>query len=106
MNKDTLAGQWHRIKGRIKQRWNRLTDDDLGELEGHVEELVGLLQQRYGMLRAEAEREFRDFLDACSAEGFDDEDEAPSARPQPPPAASRDRPAGGASASGSICPAD
>jgi len=106
MNKDTLAGQWHRIKGRIRQRWNRLTDDDLGELEGHVEELVGLLQQRYGVQRAEAEKEFRDFLDACAAEDFDDEDGAAAPRSQPPRTAPRDRPAGGAAASGSICPAE
>jgi uncharacterized protein YjbJ (UPF0337 family) len=62
MNMDRLVGAWHQIKGKLKGRWGRLTDDDLRELEGRSEELAGKLQQRYGFGRDEAQRRAHEFL--------------------------------------------
>ncbi len=62
MNKDIFKGQWKEIKGEIKSRWGKLTDDDLMEIEGNQEKFVGLLQKRYGYSLEEAEKEYKDFL--------------------------------------------
>jgi len=61
MNSDRTAGQWKQIKGRIKEQWGRLTDDEIAQLEGNSEQLVGRLQERYGLAREEAERQAREF---------------------------------------------
>jgi len=65
MNQDTLKGKWHEVKGRLKARWGRLTDDDLKRVEGRAEELIGVLQQRYGLAKAQAEKDAKAFLDEC-----------------------------------------
>jgi uncharacterized protein YjbJ (UPF0337 family) len=57
MNRDTIKGQWMQLKGKIKQQWGKLTDDDLTEIEGNSEMLIGKLQERYGYTREQAERE-------------------------------------------------
>lgn len=57
MNQDILKGQWKQLKGKAKQQWGRLTDDDLNLIEGNAEELVGRLQERYGYDRDQARRE-------------------------------------------------
>jgi uncharacterized protein YjbJ (UPF0337 family) len=61
MNNDRVAGTWHEIKGKVKEKWGKLTDDDLTQLEGHGEQLAGKLQQRYGLARDEAERQAKEF---------------------------------------------
>ncbi len=61
MNSDRTAGQWKQIKGSIKEQWGKLTDDDLKQLEGHAEQLVGKLQQLYGLGREQAERQVKEF---------------------------------------------
>jgi uncharacterized protein YjbJ (UPF0337 family) len=61
MNSDRTAGQWKQIKGHIKEQWGRLTDDEIAQLEGHSEQLVGRLQERYGLQREEAERQAKEF---------------------------------------------
>jgi uncharacterized protein YjbJ (UPF0337 family) len=61
MNNDQLAGAWREIRGKVKAQWGKLTDDDLKQLEGNVQQLAGKLQQRYGLARAEAERQVQDF---------------------------------------------
>ena len=61
MNKDKAAGQWKQIKGKVKEQWGKLTDDDLTVLEGNQEQLTGKIQQRYGIAKEEAERQVRDF---------------------------------------------
>ncbi len=65
MNKDTVNGKWTEVKGRIKARWGKLTDNDLTLIEGRAEELGGLLQQRYGLAREQAEKDSKAFLDSC-----------------------------------------
>ena len=57
MNEDTLKGQWTQIRGRIREQWGKLTDDDLDQIQGRAEQLIGRLQQRYGIARDEAKRQ-------------------------------------------------
>jgi uncharacterized protein YjbJ (UPF0337 family) len=61
MNKDKAAGQWKQLKGKIKEQWGKLTDDDLTVLEGDAEQLAGRVQERYGIAKDEAERQVREF---------------------------------------------
>lgn len=63
MNKDIVKGQWKKIKGKLKQQWGKLTDDDITEMEGNYEELSGKIQKRYGYEREEAEKKLNEFLD-------------------------------------------
>jgi len=62
MNRDQLQGKWKQIKGEAKVRWGKLTNDDLDQIEGNSDKLIGRLQERYGYEREQAEREVNDFL--------------------------------------------
>ena len=62
-NRDVLAGKWKEIRGKAKQTWGKLTDNDLDRITGRFDELVGLVQQRYGYDKARAEKEVTDFID-------------------------------------------
>lgn len=62
MNEDILKGKWKEIKGAVKRKWGKLTDDDLTRVEGVKEELLGLLQKRYGYAREKAEQEYKKFI--------------------------------------------
>ena len=62
MNSDTLKGQWKQISGRAKEAWGKLTDDDLPRVEGNAQRLSGLVQERYGISRDEAEKQVDKFL--------------------------------------------
>lgn len=57
MNKDILQGDWNLIKGKIKEKWGKLTDDDLTQINGKREQLVGFLQKKYGVTRERIEEE-------------------------------------------------
>jgi len=57
MNEDTLKGQWTQLKGRVREQWGKLTDDDLDQIQGRTEQLVGKIQERYGVARDEASRQ-------------------------------------------------
>ena len=59
MNEDILKGKWKEIKGEVKQKWGKLTDDDLAQVEGKEEQLVGLLQKRYGYAKEKPMRNIR-----------------------------------------------
>lgn len=62
MNWDQVEGRWKEFTGKVKQKWGKLTDDDLTTLSGKRDEVSGILQQRYGMAKEQAERELDDFL--------------------------------------------
>ncbi|GIV78786.1 CsbD family protein [Litorilinea aerophila] len=64
MNSDILKGKWTQIKGHIREKWGELTDDELDQIQGEREQLVGKLQEKYGWKREEAEREVDYYLDA------------------------------------------
>jgi uncharacterized protein YjbJ (UPF0337 family) len=57
MEWEQLGAKWQQIKGSIKQEWGNLTDDDLDYIDGTRDRLVGRLQEKYGMTKAEAERQ-------------------------------------------------
>ena len=57
MNRDTLQGQWMQVKGKVRQQWGKLTDDDLEKIQGNAEMLIGRVQERYGKSREEAEKD-------------------------------------------------
>ena len=63
MNWDRIEGNWKQFKGSIKQQWGKLTDDELDQLAGHRDKLVGKLQERYGIQRDEAEKQVKDWED-------------------------------------------
>lgn len=63
MNKDIFKGQWKQLKGRVQQKWGDITNDELDRIAGRQEELVGMVQEKYGRSREEAEKEVNDFLD-------------------------------------------
>lgn len=65
MNTDTMKGQWKQLKGKAKERWGRLTDDELDQVDGRTDVLAGKIQERYGMARDEADREVREFEQSC-----------------------------------------
>ncbi len=62
MNTQVLKGKWHQIKGRAKEQWGELTDNDLDKIEGESERFLGILQERYGWEKTRARRELDDFL--------------------------------------------
>ena len=61
MNWDTAAGNWKMLKGRVKEKWGKLTDDDLTRVEGKRDQLVGRIQERYGIAKDEADRQIREW---------------------------------------------
>ena len=54
MNADTLRGQWKQLKGRAREQWGKLTDDDVDRVEGQADQLIGRVQERYGVAKDEA----------------------------------------------------
>jgi uncharacterized protein YjbJ (UPF0337 family) len=58
MNQDIFAGKWKQLRGRVKQTWGDLTDDDLDRIDGSYDRFIGTLQEKYGYSRAEAEKQF------------------------------------------------
>ena len=65
MNWDEIKGNWKQVKGKAKQRWGKLTDDELEVVDGKKDELVGLIQNRYGVAREAAEKEIEQFCASC-----------------------------------------
>tara|TARA_R110002167_G_scaffold27592_33_gene93807 strand:+ start:1213 stop:1413 length:201 start_codon:yes stop_codon:yes gene_type:complete len=58
MNKDIADGKWQQMKGKIQQKWGDLTDDELDRINGQREEFAGVMKERYGKSKEEAEQEF------------------------------------------------
>ena len=63
MNQDILKRHWTELKGRVKEKWGRLTNDDIDVIEGQRDQLVGAIQKRYGRAVEDVEREIDAFLD-------------------------------------------
>ncbi|GGI90129.1 CsbD family protein [Legionella impletisoli] len=64
MNKDIFEGNWEQIKGELRQFWGKLTDDDLQQIKGNQEELLGKLQKHYGYTKEEAKKAVNDFMNS------------------------------------------
>jgi uncharacterized protein YjbJ (UPF0337 family) len=61
MNWDQVEGHWKQLKGKVKQKWGKLTDDDVDVIAGRRDELIGKIQERYGIAREQAERQLDEF---------------------------------------------
>jgi uncharacterized protein YjbJ (UPF0337 family) len=61
VNWDRIEGNWKQLKGKVRQKWGELTDDDLESIAGSKDQLIGKLQERKGIARDEAEREVREW---------------------------------------------
>ncbi len=63
MNKNILEGKWKQLKGEVRKQWGSLTDDELDQIAGNYEKLVGKLQEKYGYTQMEAERRVNEFTE-------------------------------------------
>lgn len=61
MNEDIIAGNWKQLKGKLKEQWGKLTDDDLDIIEGRRDQAIGRIQERHGVSREAAEEQVRDW---------------------------------------------
>jgi len=61
MNWDRVQGNWLQFKGKVKEKWGKLTDDDLDRIAGKRDQLVGKLQEKYGIARDEADRQLQEW---------------------------------------------
>jgi uncharacterized protein YjbJ (UPF0337 family) len=61
MNWDQVAGNWNQFKGQIKEKWGKLTDDDLAMIDGKRDQFIGRVQERYGIAKEEAEKQIKDW---------------------------------------------
>lgn len=67
MNKDQASGKWKQSVGKIKEKWGKLTNDDLDVIAGQRDQLAGRVQERYGIAKEVAEKQVKEFLDADEA---------------------------------------
>ena len=65
MNWDQIEGRWNEFKGKAKQQWGKLTDDDLDVVEGRRDELLGKVQHAYGVSREEADKQVKKWEGTC-----------------------------------------
>lgn len=68
MNWDQVEGKWKQVKGQVKERWGKLTDDELDIINGRREQLEGKLQTAYGRTKEQVRKEVDEFLDACDCD--------------------------------------
>ncbi len=67
MNSDVFTGKWKQVRGEAKVWWGKLTDDDLDRVAGRFEMFIGLLQEKYGYSRAQAEQEIEQHMSELDA---------------------------------------
>jgi uncharacterized protein YjbJ (UPF0337 family) len=68
MNWDQIEGNWKQVKGKVKEKWGKLTDDELDVLAGKKDQLIGKIQERYGIAKSEAAKQVEDFGRTCEIE--------------------------------------
>jgi len=69
MNWDDIEGQWKVMKGKVKEQWGDLTDDEIDTIGGKKDQLIGRIQKRYGMAREDAARQVEEFERRVTADG-------------------------------------
>ena len=62
MNWDQIKGDWKQLQGKVKTKWGKLTDDDLMQIGGKKEELIGKLQKHYGQSKEQVEKQIDEFM--------------------------------------------
>lgn len=73
MNWDQLEGKWKQYSGKVKEKWGNLTDDDLTAIHGRRDQLIGKIQERYGIVRQEAEKQVDEFARSFRSDESDEE---------------------------------
>jgi uncharacterized protein YjbJ (UPF0337 family) len=68
MNWDQVEGKWKQYKGQVKEKWGKLTDDDLDVIDGQRQQLVGRIQERYGIAKEAAEEQADEFVKTLKVE--------------------------------------
>lgn len=63
MDNNVLEGKWKQFRGKVREQWGKLTDDDLDRIAGKHDQLVGALQEKYGYTKERADREVKTFMD-------------------------------------------
>jgi uncharacterized protein YjbJ (UPF0337 family) len=79
MNREQFEGNWHQLKGKLKEKWGKLTNDDIEIINGEYEQFLGILQQKYGYSKEQAEKETNNWNLQNRKEGH------PAERTQNPP---------------------
>jgi uncharacterized protein YjbJ (UPF0337 family) len=69
MNSDQLKGKWKQLKGSAKERWGKLTDDDLDVIDGKHDQLIGKVQEKYGIAREVAQKQVEEWNATFAREG-------------------------------------
>jgi uncharacterized protein YjbJ (UPF0337 family) len=72
MNWDQVEGRWKQYKGLAKEKWGKITDDDFDVIDGKRQQLVGKIQERYGVTREAAETQADEFAKALNSETGDE----------------------------------
>ena len=67
MNRDQMEGKWNQLAGQARERWGKLTDDDMQQLKGNSQQLAGKIQERYGYTKEQADRELEEWLGTVDA---------------------------------------
>ena len=62
MNWDQVKGKWRQLSGSVKSQWGKLTDDEIAQIDGDREKLTGVIQEKYGVARDEAERQADEWM--------------------------------------------
>jgi uncharacterized protein YjbJ (UPF0337 family) len=73
MNWDRIEGQWKQSMGKVKEKWGKLTDDDLKVIAGKRDQLVGKIQERYEVAKDAAEHQVDEFVASYDVETVDQE---------------------------------
>ncbi len=73
MNSDQMKGKWKQMKGSVKEKWGKLTDDDLDVIDGQQDQLVGTIQERYGIAREAAQKQVDEWNAALARQSEVDE---------------------------------
>lgn len=80
MNVDQLEGSWEQVKGQVKEKWGKLTHDDLMAVHGKKDQLLGKIRERYGYSAEQANRELTSFMKECRDCGPNASEQAPAAK--------------------------
>jgi uncharacterized protein YjbJ (UPF0337 family) len=81
MNWDQMEGKWKQVKGSIKERFGKLTDDDLQVISGNRDKLIGKLQERYGIARDEAQKRADEWAQLLQDEASEQQPKTSTGRP-------------------------
>ncbi len=71
MNQEQLEGKFDQLKGKVKQTWGKLTDDDFAKLKGNRDEFLGIIKEKHGVAREEADKSLKQMEESCGCASKD-----------------------------------